>query len=44
MPIGIELLTMSQGVDLEGLPYRDEIAAWLEHVGIRSLAGRQTSA
>lgn len=41
-PIGIELLAVSHGVDLDGLPYRPELAALLEQAGVPVLAGRQT--
>jgi uncharacterized protein YuzE len=42
-PIGIELLTVSRGVDLETLPYRDEIARLLERVGLSVLAGQKST-
>lgn len=42
-PVGIELLAVSQGVDLDDLPYRDEIARVLEKAGIRVLDRQPTS-
>lgn len=35
-PIGVELLCVSEGVNLYGLPHKDEIAVILKHNGIRS--------
>lgn len=35
-PIGVELLCVSKGVNLYGLPRKDEIAEILEHNGIRA--------
>ncbi len=37
-PIGVELLAVSHGVDLDELPHRDEIAALLERAGFPLLA------
>lgn len=37
-PIGIELLAVSNGVDLDGLPFRDEVGAVLGEAGIPILA------
>lgn len=41
-PIGIELLAVSQGVDLEALPYRDEIAQVVEQAGLSVLASHKS--
>jgi uncharacterized protein YuzE len=35
-PIGVELLCVSEGVNLFGLPHKDEIAEILERNGIRT--------
>ena len=35
-PIGVELLCVGDGVNLYGLPRKDEIVVILEHNGIRS--------
>jgi len=35
-PVGVELLCISKGVNLYGLPHKDEIAKILEHNGIRT--------
>ena len=37
-PIGVELTCVSHGVDLSGLPVRDEIARLLEQLRIKVLA------
>lgn len=42
-PIGIELLAVSHGVDLEALPYRDEIAQLLERTGLSELASHRST-
>ena len=35
-PIGVELLCVSEGVNLYGLPRKDEITDLLQHVGIKT--------
>ncbi len=36
VPVGIELLCVSQGVNLDSLPYADEVSAILKARGIRA--------
>jgi uncharacterized protein YuzE len=38
-PVGVELLSVSHGVDLGGLPSTDEIAGLLEKAGVKLLTG-----
>lgn len=42
-PIGIELLNVSHGVDLDALHFRDEIARLLEQEGLSVLASHMSS-